>query len=268
MARELYGVPLHTKGEAEPLSMLAIQQCLVDSEDYYSRALSLQYKPTRVFSDTWGRQHQVFPDSSVAALPDDYDEVKDLDEPGYDYTTDYWHDERWGFLLLNRRPVLDITQVFFAFPGVNPVFTVPTTWIRPDRKMGLIQIVPSSTAAVLATLTAYVLGVLAGGRSMPQAVYVDYVAGLNEAEWLAHHSDLLQAIKLRAMVDILGIVATAAAPSGVSSSSLSIDGLARSRSWGGKFGPYSGRIEMAVARETELMESWRRRERPPTIGWA
>lgn len=258
---ELYGVVTFAANEQGALSDDAIVQKLAAAEDFYERSLQIRFQETRVFSDVWGRQHSTFPPGSIADLPDDFDPINDLDEPAYDYATDFWGGDQWGKLFLNYRPIRDISQVFFAFPGTQPVWSVPLTWLRPDRKFGSFQIVPSSSVAVYATFNAYILGVLAGGRGLPQSIYVDYTVGFTPDELCTHHNDLLEGVRLHAMLATLGLVSTAANPGGVQSSSLSIDGLSRSRSWGGKWGAYSGKIELAIQREQDIRESWARKEK-------
>lgn len=260
-ADELYGVLIQAVGEASAYPDTAIQRKLIAAEDEYERSLSLRFKETRVFSDAYGRQQGVFPAGSPALLPGDYSEVNDLAEPAYNYTSDFYGSGRWGEMDLNYRPVRSITKVWFAFPGTNPLWQVPREWIRLDAKFGSFQIVPSTSAAAFASFNAYILGTLSGGRGLPHSVFVDYITGFTVAELEAHHNDLLEGVRLLTLISLLPMAGSAATPGGVSGGSLSLDGLSRSRSFGGKYGAYSGRIMAAMEREAEIRKGWATRER-------
>ena len=261
-ASELYGIVIRALGENADLDDTVIMQKLYAAEDFYERDLQLFWNPRRVFSDVYGRQAGIFPGAnSLGLLPVDFDEVEDVSEPAYNYDTDLWGEERWGHMSLNWRPVRSITKFFFAYPGVEPIYSVPPTWVRLDQKFGHIQLVPSSTTAIFATFNAYFLGVIAGGRGLPQSIYVDYTAGFTPEELQRDHQDLLEGVRLRTLLNIIGIAGTAVAGAR-SGGSLGLDGLSESTQFGGgKFGPYSGRIELAMDREKEIRETWNREGR-------
>lgn len=263
LGEQLYGVVLKARGETAALPLSAVQRSLIAAEDYFERRLGVRWQPTRVLSDARGRLHSTFPTGGVldlGALDPPYDPIKDIDEPAYDYGRDFWSDGAWGWLDLSHRPVRDITQVVFAFPGTQPIYRVPDNWLRLDRKFGRLQMVPSSSTAVYAVFNAVFLGILAGARGVPQSIYVDYVTGYSHEEWIAHGQDLLQALRLQACLGLLGIGGTAMAQ-GQQNLNLGMDGLSTSRGYmSGKFGPYTARIELAMAEIKDTMENWQRRE--------
>lgn len=264
---DLYGVLLQAKGEALPLSDSAILEKLFAAEDFYEDNLKLSWKVTRVFSDVHGRTHGVFPpNAGILTLPADYDELKDLDEPAYDYNRDFWGEERWGYLQLWRRPVRDVTRVVFAYPGTQPVYQVPPEWVRLDRRYGKLQLVPSSGTAIFASFNAYFLGVIAGGRGLPQSIYVDYVTGFTADLIQAQHQHLIEGVRLRTIILLLGMLGIVRL-TGLTNDSLSIDGLSRSRGTSGKYGPYSGRIELAIEQEKEYRATWRDSRRGVACVW-
>lgn len=266
-AGELYGVLLKARGEAAPLDGQFIAQKIAVAEDYLERELALRWKPTRVFSDVFARLRAMQPTSRLALFeksdqhPTGFDRLTDIAEPAYDYTMDFWAEERWGFMQLNYRPVRDVSKFVFAFPGAMPVWEPPLTWLRLDQKFGTIQLVPSTAEAVYVSFNAFLLGTLAGGRGLPQSIYVDYEVGFDADELTSNHQDLLELVRLTATLSIFGIAQTAIAPGGAGSTSLGLDGLSRSVGFSGKWGPYSGRIELAMERAKVLLDSWKRRER-------
>lgn len=257
---ELYAVALEVAAEGAALSDTVIEQKLFAAEDFYEKDLRMFWTPRRVFSDVYGRQAGVFAgtNSGLADLPGDLDLTRDIAEPAYDYDRDLWGEDRWGNMNLNFRPVKSIGKFFFAYPGVEPIYSVPPQWIRLDQKFGRVQLVPSSGTAIYATFNSYVLGVIAGGRGLPQSIYVDYVAGFEDGEIAERHQDLLEGLRLRTLLGILGIAGTIIS-GGQSGGSLSLDGLSHSRQFsGGEYGPFGGRIKLAMDQESEIRENFKK----------
>lgn len=249
MEEDLYGVLLKAQGEANPLPPAVIDRKIRAAEDWYEHALHIFFGERRVVSNPQGR----------GIAPANYD----VAVPALDYTRDLFADEQWGWLDLHYRPIVSISEFFFSYPGTGfaKSFDVPLEWLQVDYKYGTVRMVPTTGPAVMVTFNAWVMSVLAGGRGLPRSIYVDYVAGLSREALLTDHQDLLEAVRIRACLLVFGIASTIRAP-GLASQSLSLDGLSRSQSFGqGKWGPYSGVIEMAMAREQEILRAWRDAER-------
>lgn len=262
-SHELYGILIQASGEKSPLPDEKILEDLYAAEDFYERDLQLRLSPTRVFSDIRGRN---LLDDATMHVPD-FDELVDIDEPAYDYERLMWTGERWAMLQLSWRPVREVTKLVLTAPGSERVFAVPDKWIALDKRYGTLQIRPSEGPAVLVNFTGSLLGLIGAGRGIPQSIYVDYVTGFTPAILDAHHRDLLRGIRLRALLSTLQSVAGLATPAGAQSGSLSLDGLSRSNSWGGKWGAYSGAIELALAEEDKLRGAWKDKERGVPLGF-
>lgn len=254
-AHDLYGVLLQARGESGPLSDLAIQQKLFAAEDFYERDCNLVLPVTRVFSAP--AQRAAHPDATLRVA--DFDPLLDIAEPAYDYPVGHWDHDRWGLIQLRHRPIRSVTQLVFTWAGSTRVWQVPAAWIGTDAQFGTLQVTPVTGPAVLMSFSAYLLTVLAGGRGLPHAIIVDYVTGYTPEELAHRHQDLLEGIRLRAVLGLMGIMGTIMT-GGVQSSSLGLDGLSRSRGFGGKWGAFSGRIELAVQTEQEIRNTWRQRE--------
>jgi len=265
---ELYGVLLKATGEPDAFDDGNITAELAAAEDFYERELQIRFRPTRVFSDVWGRQNGAFPSQSLLLLPDDYDPINDIDEPAYNYDQDFWDYGRWGELNLNWRPLRDVSQLVFAFPGTMPLYSPPRHWMRLDRKFGKLQLVPSSGQAIMAVFNQFLLSRVSGTRGLPQSIFIDYEVGFTPEELCAHHKDLLKALRLRTILSLGGVLTTIASPKGATSASLGMDGLSRSQSFGGKYGAYSGKIELAKEQEAQIFESWKRREKGVPLAFA
>lgn len=259
-ASELYGVIGKSRLEDVPFPDEEIWRKIRVAEDHYERELAISFQPRRVFCDVWGRQNGVFPSSSELKLPDDYDPVKDLDVPAYPYRNGMFDYDEYGGQMLSHRPVREITRVAVAFPGIDPVYMVPLKWCRLDKQLGWLQFVPSSGQAMLAILQSYLFRVVGGGRQIPMSLYVDTVVGFDRDKIQADHQDLLEGVRLMTLLFMGGIITTIAVPGGGTSVSLSIDGQSKGNSFG-KYGAYSGKIELAIQQEEQVRLTWARREK-------
>lgn len=249
---ELYPILLKVKGQDEPLSEAVIADKLRAAEDFYEHALQIFFGERRVASDPLGRGLAV----------SEYD----AEIPAFNFPTDF----TWNYTELPYRPIRAITRAFFAFPGtpVVPMFTIPNDWIRLDRRFGKFQLVPTGAIGPIdaSRISGYILSRLGGGRSVPQCVYVDYTAGITHQDLRRHNTDLLEAVRIRAALFVLGI-ASAIRTQGIGSQSLSQDGQSRSQSFqSGKFGPYGPTIEQWTLREAEIVAAWKSSERGIVMG--
>jgi hypothetical protein len=103
-------------------------------------------------------------------------------DPGYDYSpNDFSFNDKWGMIKLRNKPLKSVSRVRFAYPGgPSAYYDLPLDWVRPDRKYGIIQFVPSSTAFA-APLNAFVMQAIGNGRTIPIAMQISYVAGIEDA---------------------------------------------------------------------------------------
>jgi len=180
-----------------------------------------------------------------------------------DYERDFFVEARWGWVYLDYRPIQSIERFFFSYPGTAfaQSYNVPVDWLQADPKFARVQIVPTHGEAIIASFNAWVLSVLAGGRGLPQSIYVDYTAGLSREKLLAEHQDLLELVRIRTTLGLFPAL-TNIRTGGLGSRSLSLDGLSRSESYGaGKWGAYSGVIEQYKEREKAIVKTWRESER-------
>lgn len=146
-----------------------------------------------------------------------------VEEPGYDYDPALFAGNTWGLIELRQRPAISVSRIGFYYPApISLVYEVPLDWVRLDKKVGRISLVPTQTVLSL-PLNAFILSAIGGGRNIPLMLHVRYRAGLENAatEW----PDLLTVIKRQAMLDILG---DRFVPS---SGSVSADGLSQSISF-------------------------------------
>lgn len=144
-------------------------------------------------------------------------------DPGYDYApSDFQLNDKWGFIKLRNKPLHSVSRVRFAYPGGPTAhYDLPLDWLRFDKKYGQIQFVPSSTAFA-APLNAFVMQAIGNGRTIPLAIQISYVAGLENVP--ANYPELLDVVLKKAA---LKVIEDAFLPQ---SGSISADGLSQSMS--------------------------------------
>lgn len=143
-------------------------------------------------------------------------------DPAQDYEPDFFQGEKWGFMVLRNKPVIEVQRVQFVYPSpTTGFFDFPLDWIRIDKKYAQIRFVPASHT-IEVPLNAFLLQALGGGRNIPFAFEVTYVAGITNAR--REYPQLVDVIKRRA---VLKIIEDGFLPS---SGSISADGLSQSLS--------------------------------------
>lgn len=243
---ELYGVLIKASGEAKPLKDEVIARKIRAAEDFYETDLAIRLQQKKVASD---------PDIRGLVEGTDYD----LAEAAYPLDANGFVGDTFCYLRLNLRPVASISRLAFQLPGMRSAFVVPPDWIKLERKYGRIQLLPitGQFGVQLLQISSLGLTMLSAGRTLPQVIFVDYVTGFTTAQLQADHQNLLEGILLRASLLLFGIVGNVRS-GGFQSGSLSEDGLSRSMSLpSGKYGPYSGAIELAKENEKDIRDSWR-----------
>ena len=143
-------------------------------------------------------------------------------DPAYDYTPDMFHFEKWGYFVTRQRPIIAVERMRFAYPSQRDgFFDIPSDWIRIDARYGHIRLVPSSPA-IFTTMNAFIMTALAGSRSIPFMIQLEYTAGLTDVS--TTYPELLDCIKKLA---VCKVVADAFLPQ---SGSIAADGLSESLS--------------------------------------
>lgn len=263
---ELYGKLTRAKGEGAPFPDTEILRKLFAAEDFYERNLQLTFKPTRVFSNPRLRANAADPYVKVT----DFDPAAHIEEPAYDYERGLFDDERWAQMRLGHRPIISVDKAFFWYPGtaIGSSWKLQVDWTRVDYQTGLIEIVPASGQLLqFLSVNSYVVSAIAGGRSVPQSIFIDYTTGFETGVLQAKHQDLIDGVRLLALLFTFGILTTVRA-GGQTGGSLSMDGLSHSRSFGGKYGAYSGEIELAIQNEAQIRENWLDHQQGPLVEFA
>lgn len=141
------------------------------AESEVARTLRVRLVPTRFFP--------VEPTAAeIAALPAGM--PWDID-PGYDLGPESNSGDRWGMITTRHKPIISIERYRFAYPASDGLaYDVPLAWLRPDKKYGMISVVPTSFSISL-PLSSLVMQALSAGRNIPLMLQVSYTAGLANA---------------------------------------------------------------------------------------
>mgnify|MGYP001213425845 CR=1 FL=1 len=165
---------------------------------------------------------QFFPNDPSQQQIDALDGMPWAVDPGYDYDPEFFRGEKWGYIVTRQKPIISVSKVEFVYPRPdNSVYEFPLDWLRMDKKYGHMRFVPASSSFA-APLGAFMLQALGGGRTIPFAIEVTYVAGLSNVEQT--YPDLIDAVKKMA---VLKIIEDGFLPQ---SGSISADGLSQSMS--------------------------------------
>ena len=140
--------------------------------------------------------------------------------------------QRWAWINVDRRPIVDVTSVSFQFPLDETAFTFPKEWMSfnsdPETGASRIQIIPRSGALsqILLHRGGNLLPMLHGSTGyVPDALVVKYRAGFNEQNVPA---DMKHLIAMQAAIGPLNIAGDLLVGAGIASISASIPGLSQS----------------------------------------
>ncbi len=214
------------------LASSLIDQSLMSDDYIWSKVIAAQADAARRLRVLFGPTYVFAGDPTQQEI----DAVGDnpwIVEPPYDYEPDMWMADKWGMIILRMRPVMSVGSMVFHYPvPITSTFTVPSDWIRLDRKYGQVQMVPTGMATGT-NIALYLLQTIGGGRQIPHMLHIRYRAGMNNPE--ADYPDLIDLIKKMAVVRM---IQDSFVPQ---SGSISADGLSQSSSF--DIGKYQEQIE-------------------------
>lgn len=163
---------------------------------------------------------EVLPESATQEEIDALGGARYIREAAYDYDSEFFRGDRWGYIVTHTKPIIDVHSIRFSYPSPQgSLWEIPKDWIRLDRKYGHIRLVPASQS-FSAPLSAFIMQALGGGRVVPFMIQVRYQAGINPADF----PDLVDVVKKLAVMKLLQ---SAFLPQ---SGSISADGLSESAS--------------------------------------
>lgn len=121
---------------------------------------------------------QFFPTEPTQAEIDALNGAPWAIDPGYDLGPESHSGDRWGMVAVRNKPIIAVQRYRFAYPAVDGMaYDVPLSWLRPDKKYGYINIVPTSFS-ISVPLSQIVMQALSAGRTVPLMLQITYTAGL------------------------------------------------------------------------------------------
>jgi len=163
------------------------------------------------------------------------------DEP-HDYRVEEY--SQYCFVQLFKVPVISVTSVVAKYAG-QEIMTFPSEWIKLLEGHGQIQLVPTTGSLgyiLLGRGSGSLLPLIAGAlNNMPFLFEITYEAGFSDT---AIPADIYDVIAMQACIGILNIHGDLVLAPGVSSASLSFDGLSQNLSTikSAQGGAYAGRV--------------------------
>lgn len=154
-------------------------------------------------------------------------EVKD--ETHDYYIRDY---EMFAFIQLYQYPVVarqDTPVVRAVYPTGQVVTTFPREWVKLDRMKGQIQLIPTQgtlSQVIIGQGGSYLPIIYQGLGYLPHLFHVDYTSGFEKG---TVPTFFLDGIAKLCSIELLSSVGDSVRPVGVTSQSLSIDGMSESR---------------------------------------
>ncbi len=159
-------------------------------------------------------------------------------DPGYDYDQDITQPGGWSFIALRQRPVITLESIKFSYPSMGTVFSVPSEWIKVDKKYGHVRFIPTSNAFTT-PMGGMMIGAM-GMQSAPQFIEIRYTAGLKDA--VNDYPDLLDLVQRMVLLRLMSDAVVSA------SESISADGLSQSKS-----APDLDKMQAGIDRQMETL---------------
>lgn len=161
---------------------------------------------------------------------------------------------RW---VLRRRPVISVERLVMQFTEGVTVIDIPTEWVKVNKRMGVVDVVPMGAAAAILNSSGVWFMPLIDQHwpwgVVPQFVVIDYTAGCEDPETDASIDDIRQVVKRLAAANVLEAL------QGLAPSSVNIDGFSQ------QFVPMDRRIEAYRKQAEADIVQLNRTRRPPMM---
>ena len=177
----------------------------------------------------------------------------DMLDPGYDFFYRRFLMEGWGAQQLRYRPLKTVVSYSFIYPLLSEFFQIPRTWIVEDWDAALIRIVPSANVQML-PLFAMQLAFMGFAQSLPQGLYMQYVAGLNALDYSTRYGFMKRLVLATAAIYLLNTL-QGSINFGMVRQATSVDGLRYDQSYPSSGAAYQGLITQFTNIRDQLMRT-------------
>lgn len=212
-----------------------------DLKERFLHGINLVNRDGITFPDT---ALQFYIDAAITMLEDDmeiYVNPVSLEEDRDYVINDYIN---WSFIELDNNPVISLDKFEIRFLKNEAYVEFPAEWIRLDSATGVIRV-----AATMGTIQSWIVTsfsflprLVARTYDFPHFFHLEYTAGFEQDKV---PKSVNMAIGLISSIYILSVLGNLILAPGISSESISLDGLSQSTSKeGGGKGPFGSTIDM------------------------
>jgi hypothetical protein len=177
----------------------------------------------------------------------------DMYDSGYDFFYRRFLAEGWGIQSLRYRPLKNVYYLSFIYPLLSEFFQIPLSWIIQDNDAAFIRIVPAANVQML-PLFAMQLAFMGFAQSLPQALYFQYVAGLDSLDYQSRYAFMLTLVLSAAAIIALGII-QGTVNYGAIRQATSVDGLRYDVSYPSTGAAFGGLIMQFTHQRDELLRT-------------
>lgn len=176
----------------------------------------------------------------------------DIIDIGYEFFYRRFISEGWGAQQLRYRPLKSMISMSFIYPLLNEFFAIPRTWMIEDWDAAMLRIVPSVNVQML-PLFAMQLAFMGFAQSLPQAMYMQYIAGLDQTDLCTRWSFMKTLVLTQAAIILLNIL-QGSVNFGAIRQATSVDGLRYDVSYPNTGAAYGGLIQTFQNQRDSLMK--------------
>lgn len=239
------GVPLQTNTPTGPSPLCGEQvlQIIRQAEDWVEQNSGILLSRAWLGSPPVGSSVQAGQIGITTTSPSggqfqgiDFD-VMDI---GYDFVYRKFLMEGWGITQLRYRPLKFVNNLAFIYPLLSQFFVIPLSWVVQDQDAAMVRMVPATNIQML-PLFAMQLTFMGFAQTVPQALWFQYVAGLDSLDYASRYAFMKTLVLSEAAVIALGI-AQGSVNFGAIRQSVSVDGLRYDVGYPTNGAAYSGLI--------------------------
>jgi hypothetical protein len=184
----------------------------------------------------------------------------DLEEPALDYTQGTIAGDSLPRWTMRKRPIISVERLRFMMAN-RAVYTVPVSWIQPDKMLGVVSLMPdglmASTVASSpssAAMWAPILDVVNWRwKVIPQFIAIDYTAGWTDFDTNPDTANIREMLATEAALNVLDHCRR------LIPDSVNLDGFSQS------FGSVERHIESMAEDVKKFIRHWRAKYEPPVI---
>lgn len=252
------GVPTVIQGNPPtPLSDQQLLGILRQAEDWVETTGGVMLTPTWIASPPATSYQEVEAIGLVTTSPPQSGQILGVDydylDIGYDFVYRKYLFESWGNLQLRWKPLIDVQYLAYIYPLLSEFFNIPLSWVVEDHDYGMIRLVPAANVEML-PLFAMQLAFMGFAQSLPQAIWLQYTAGLTPVDYQTRFS-FIPTLILSAAACILLPILQGSINMGATSRQIGVDGLVQAVKWPSSGAAFAGLIQTFMAQRNDLMNN-------------